>query len=277
MNGEERLRISDGRDDFEAVTDNPPVGQESLQVLGAVARNPLRVEPVERPPVVLALLQDGQPREPGLRSLQDKELEELAIVVFGETPLFVMVLHEEGVVPGPIAPSLLADRRTSRRHAAQRIGAAYLTGVSSLGPLPGTRIRGQSVRRVLIRDPCVTECSSIGVWATVKYYNEDQMKEVRQALEADMVKWPGVASKEMMGCLCYFRGKKFFAFFVTSGLVITKLSKDDRSNLAERVAWKPFEMSGRVSSSWMQVTVKKPGELPFLLPYVRKSYEAASP
>lgn len=110
----------------------------------------------------------------------------------------------------------------------------------------------------------------------MKYYNEDRMKEVRKALEADIGKWPGVASKEMMGCLCYFRGNKFFAFLVTNGLVLTKLGKEDRSNLAERVAWKPFEMSGRVSSSWMQVTVKKPDELPALLPYVRKSYEAAS-
>jgi hypothetical protein len=102
------------------------------------------------------------------------------------------------------------------------------------------------------------------------------MRAVQEALEKDVLAWPGVSWKEMMGCLCYFRGKKFFAFLVTDGLVVTKLSEADRKALAGRVDSKPFSMAARTSSSWIQVTVRGPADLKPVLPYLRKSYEAAS-
>lgn len=110
----------------------------------------------------------------------------------------------------------------------------------------------------------------------MKYYDESRMRDIRKALEANVLRWPNVESKEMMGCLCYFRGKKFFAFLVTNGIVITKLAKEDRSKLSERPGSKPFEMAGRTASSWVQLPLKKPGDLGPLLPYIRRSYEAAS-
>lgn len=111
----------------------------------------------------------------------------------------------------------------------------------------------------------------------MKYYDENRMRGVRTALEADVLEWPGVASKEMMGCLCYFRGKKFFAFLITDGIVLTKLAKDDRSKLSGRPGAKPFEMSGRTASTWIQLPLKTSKDLRPILPYVRKSFEAASP
>ena len=80
----------------------------------------------------------------------------------------------------------------------------------------------------------------------------------------------------MMGCLCYFRGKKFFAFLITHGIVITKLAEEDRSKLSEREGSKPFAMAGRTASSWIQLPLKEPGDLRLVLPYIEKSYEAAS-
>ena len=110
----------------------------------------------------------------------------------------------------------------------------------------------------------------------MKYYDEEQMGGVRETLEEEIMKWPGVASKQMMGCLCYFRGKKFFAFLVTNGIVITKLAKEDRSKLSKRIDSRPFELAGRTASTWIQLTLEKPVDLKPLLPYIRKSYEAAS-
>ena len=110
----------------------------------------------------------------------------------------------------------------------------------------------------------------------MKYYDEEKMKEVRKRLEADILNWPGVKSKEMMGCLCYFRGKKFFAFLITHGIVITKLAEADRSKLSEREGSKPFAMAGRTASSWIQLPLKEPGDLRPVLPDIEKSYEAAS-
>ncbi len=109
----------------------------------------------------------------------------------------------------------------------------------------------------------------------MKFYDEGQMKAIREMLEKKVMGWPGVERKEMMGCLCYFRGRKFFTFLVTKGIVLTKLTEDDRANLPEQLESKPFEMSGRTSRTWVRVTVGKPEDLQPLLPYVRKSYEAA--
>jgi len=111
----------------------------------------------------------------------------------------------------------------------------------------------------------------------LKFYRDATMRASREALEATVLAWPGVARKEMMGCLVYFRGKRFFAFLVTGGLVITKLPDADRAALAKRRGAKPFAMSGRTSSKWVQLPVAKPADLKPLLPYVKKSYEASGP
>jgi hypothetical protein len=110
----------------------------------------------------------------------------------------------------------------------------------------------------------------------MKYFDEKKMQPIRKKFEAYVLGWPGVASKEMMGCLCYFRGKKFFAFLVTGGIVLTKLGKEDRSELRNKLDGKPFEMAGRTASSWIQLPLGEPGDLGPLLTYIRKSYEAAS-
>ena len=68
----------------------------------------------------------------------------------------------------------------------------------------------------------------------LKFYRDATMRASREALEATVLGWPGVARKEMIGCLVYFRGKRFFAFLVTGGLVITKLPDADRAALAKR-------------------------------------------
>lgn len=112
------------------------------------------------------------------------------------------------------------------------------------------------------------------VAVAMKYYDEASMKEVREALEASVMQWPGVRSKGMMGCLVYFRDRKFFAFLVTNGLVITKLTQEEREELSRKVTAKPFEMAGRTSSNWAQVPARTPGDLQPVLFYVRKSYEA---
>jgi hypothetical protein len=111
----------------------------------------------------------------------------------------------------------------------------------------------------------------------LKFYRDATMRASREALEATVLAWPGVARKEMMGCLVYFRGKRFFAFLVTGGLVITKLPGADRAVLAKRRGAKPFAMSGRMSSKWVQLPLAKPADLKPLLPYVKKSYKASGP
>jgi len=109
----------------------------------------------------------------------------------------------------------------------------------------------------------------------MKFYDEEAMSKVQNALEAKVLRWRGVKAKEMMGCRCYFYGTKFFAFLVTNGLVITKLPEDARVRLTETHGGEPFEMSGRSVKTWVRVPVKRPVDITAILPFVKTSYETA--
>ena len=102
------------------------------------------------------------------------------------------------------------------------------------------------------------------------------MNEIRSALEERILEWPGVSNREMMGCLCYFYGSKFFAFLVTKGIVITKLSDEDRTRLSKLVKAGPFDMAGKTVKTWIRIAINKPEDLKAVLPFVKKSYEVAS-
>jgi len=108
----------------------------------------------------------------------------------------------------------------------------------------------------------------------MKYYDEQQTGSVRKALEQEVLGWPGVTSKPKMGCLCYFHGRKFFAFLVTKAVVITKLSEEDRTALAKKTGGEPFEMNGKTVKAWVRVPLEVPGDVKSVLPFVRKSYDS---
>ncbi|MBI2185387.1 MAG: TfoX/Sxy family protein [Thaumarchaeota archaeon] len=109
----------------------------------------------------------------------------------------------------------------------------------------------------------------------MKFYDEEQMRYIRRELEGEVLRWPGVATRQMMGCLCYFYGKKFFAFLVTGGIVITKLSEDDRVKLS-KAGGEPFEMAGKKVSTWIKTKLKEPNDVKKIMPLVKKSYQSAS-
>ena len=110
----------------------------------------------------------------------------------------------------------------------------------------------------------------------MKFYDEEQMSDVREALEKVILRWPRVTAKQMMGCLCYFSEKKFFAFLVTRGIVLTKLAEKERTVLLEEVGGKAFEMSGRIAKTWIRIPLKEPRDVRLILPFVEASYKAAS-
>jgi len=37
----------------------------------------------------------------------------------------------------------------------------------------------------------------------MKYYDAEKMREIQDELEKEILNWPGVSSREMMGRLCY--------------------------------------------------------------------------
>jgi TfoX/Sxy family transcriptional regulator of competence genes len=89
----------------------------------------------------------------------------------------------------------------------------------------------------------------------------------------EILNWPGVSSREMMGCLCYLHGKNMIAFLVTNGVVISKLSDQEQnalSKLSERTA---FKMSGKTFRKpvW---ELKSRENLRMILPFLKKSCQA---
>src|SRR5579862_1195242 len=98
---EERSRIRDGGSDFEFVAHDSSIGKQLLDLLAIIGGDALDVEAVECPAVIFALVEDRAPTQSGLRTFQDEKFEELAIVVNGNAPLFVMIAnHLLAIRPG---------------------------------------------------------------------------------------------------------------------------------------------------------------------------------
>src|SRR6059036_4158599 len=109
----------------------------------------------------------------------------------------------------------------------------------------------------------------------MKYFDEEKMSEIRKVFDAEVLTWKGVSSRPMMGCLCYFYKRKFIGFLVTDGIVLMKLSEKDQTMLKEKFGGKLFEMAGQTGMLWV-TPLKTTRDIKSVLPFIRKSYEAAS-
>ncbi len=109
----------------------------------------------------------------------------------------------------------------------------------------------------------------------MKYYDEEKMVEVRNIFDREVLKWKGVTSKPMMGCLCYFYNRKFIGFLVTDGIVLMKLLEKDQAALKEKFGGKPFEMAGQTGKLWV-TPLKEAKDVRSVMPFVRKRYEEVS-
>ena len=58
----------------------------------------------------------------------------------------------------------------------------------------------------------------------MKYYDEEKMHDIRLKIDKEVLSWSNVTTKKMFGCPCYKYKDKLFAFLVTEGVVLTKLS-----------------------------------------------------
>jgi hypothetical protein len=108
----------------------------------------------------------------------------------------------------------------------------------------------------------------------LKWYIEEETKELREAFEKEVLKWSIVDYKKMFGCPCYLANGKMFAGLVTKGLVITKLNDQEKSELEKIKKTTPFKAGDRVIKSWVQINLE-PNELKEIMPFVKKSYTRA--
>jgi|SRR2546422_4412859 len=107
----------------------------------------------------------------------------------------------------------------------------------------------------------------------MKYFDTEKMGQIRDELEKEILQWPGVSRREMMGCLCYLRSKNMIAFLVTDGIVISKLSEQEQNDLSKLSKKVSFKMGGKTFRKpvW---ELKTRENLRTILPFVKKSYQA---
>ena len=108
----------------------------------------------------------------------------------------------------------------------------------------------------------------------MKWYIEEETKELREAFEKEVLTWPVVDYKKMFGCPCYLANGKMFAGLVTKGVVITKLNDQEKTELNKIKKTAPFKAGTKIIKSWVQINLE-PNELKQIIPYIKKSYNQA--
>jgi len=108
----------------------------------------------------------------------------------------------------------------------------------------------------------------------MKYYTEEDTKDLRLALEKQVFNWPNVTTKKMFGCPCYQVNEKLFVFLVTKGIVITSLNEVEIEELTQKYITAFFQAGNKIVKKWVKLSIE-PNDLGNILPYVRKSYESA--
>src|ERR1700688_2171863 len=94
-------RAFDRRVDFGAAADDALVLKQAADLPFAEARNLLWFETGEGATEILALAQDGDPRQSSLESVEDKLLIERAVVEFRNAPFLVVIGDVERILARP--------------------------------------------------------------------------------------------------------------------------------------------------------------------------------
>ena len=107
----------------------------------------------------------------------------------------------------------------------------------------------------------------------MKYYNEEKMHNLRLNIEKEILSWPNVTTKKMYGCPCYKNKEKLFAFLVTDGIVLTKVTEQDKMKLSKEFKIKPFQASTRIMEGWPQIPFNETSDLDKIIPFIKNSYD----
>ncbi|KON34065.1 MAG: hypothetical protein AC479_02155 [miscellaneous Crenarchaeota group-6 archaeon AD8-1] len=109
----------------------------------------------------------------------------------------------------------------------------------------------------------------------MKYYSEEETKDLRLSFEEQIQSWPQVSKKIMFGCPSYKTNEKLFVFLITKGIVITKLNENQREELSKKYETGFFQAGKKIMKNWIIIPIKQKSELGKLMPFVIKSYNNA--
>ena len=92
-------------------------------------------------------------------------------------------------------------------------------------------------------------------------------------MDAHLLPWKNVSSRQMFGAMVYLGNSKMFAF-VYDNRVIVKLRKEDKPEAEEHWGARPFihVHTGRFGD-WMEFSQASPSEVAGAVNWISKSYE----
>src|SRR5256885_10116708 len=154
---EPRARRRDRAVDLHAVAHDAGVLHQPLDSLRAIARDLRGLKAVEGAAEILALAQDGDPRQSGLEAIEHELLIKRAVVALRYAPLFVVIGDIERILPRPGATGEAIGMQ-QRGHASYSAAFAPLghsnraqsglTGVSAMPPdISGLPVASASAAR----------------------------------------------------------------------------------------------------------------------------------
>ncbi|WP_254542858.1 hypothetical protein [Halomarina pelagica] len=123
----------------------------------------------------------------------------------------------------------------------------------------------------------MTTSSSYGAsgHAAGGYFDERAKGPLRDAVERTVLPWPGVERAVTFDCPSYYVDGEPFALVSNRGIVLTRLSTEEREHLRVRHPVASFEVHGRRVEDWVTVPVGA-ADAYALRPYLRMSYDRTS-
>ena len=106
-------------------------------------------------------------------------------------------------------------------------------------------------------------------------YDKSAMRDVCEAFEGAVLRWPLADARKMFGCPCYLAADKMFAFLITGGVVLTCTDEAMRGQLTAEFGARPFASGGKKIGGWMEIPVSGEADIEKLMPFVLASYNAA--
>lgn len=107
----------------------------------------------------------------------------------------------------------------------------------------------------------------------MKYYSEEEMKELRSAFENRVLSWPCVTQNKTFGCPCYQTNGKTFAILVTKGVLITEIDQAVRGTPSNEHRDEELYTKKRNIEHWVRVPMKDEGEMDKIMYIVKRSSE----
>ncbi len=107
----------------------------------------------------------------------------------------------------------------------------------------------------------------------MKYYSEEEMKELRSAFENRVLSWPYVTQNKTFGCPCYQTNGKTFAILVTKGVLITQIDQAIRDTPSDEHNDGELHTKKRNIEHWVRIPKKDEADKENIMSIVRKSSE----